>query len=75
MPRALRVAAALPEVDAALDGELIDRAQLVVTELQVVQGRDVFLELSHAARSDEYRRDAGIAQTPRQRAVQVISWG
>src|SRR3954453_23416985 len=56
-----------PEVDAGVDGVLVDLAQLVVGEVELVERGDVLLELLHAARADERRRHARVAQCPRER--------
>src|SRR5687768_10370220 len=57
-------AGGLPEVDPAVDGVLVDGPQLVVVEREVVQRRDVLLQLVHAARPDQHGGHARVAQRP-----------
>ena len=49
----MAVARACPEVDAGVDGVLVDGGELVGAELQVVQGAEVLLELADAAGADQ----------------------
>ena len=43
---------------------LVDPGQLVVAERQVVQRRQVVVQLGHAARADEHRGDPVVAEQP-----------
>src|SRR5689334_15971800 len=61
------VAGRLPEVDAGLDRVAVDRGQLVVREVEVVERAEAVLELRHAAGADQGRRHARVAQRPRDR--------
>src|SRR5688572_20979318 len=57
----------LPEVDPAVDRQWLDPRELLVGELQVPHGAEAVLELRHARRADQRRRDPRIAQRPRDR--------
>src|SRR6476661_4011174 len=57
----------LPEVDAALDGVLVDRVELLLREVEVVERAEAVLELTDRRGADEHRRDALVAQDPRER--------
>src|SRR5580692_3292613 len=58
-----------PEVDAALDGVLVDLLELFSREVQVVQGGDILLELGNATCPDDQGGDAWIAKGPGQRQL------
>lgn len=49
-----------PQVDARIDGVAIHHGELIGSELQVVEGGNVLLKLSHAARADQYRSDSRV---------------
>src|SRR4051812_34523911 len=68
--RAACVARALsPEVDATVGRVPIDLCKLVVRELEIVERRDVRLELLEAADAHEGGRDALVAQRPCERQL------
>src|SRR5690349_6892739 len=56
----------LPDVDPGVDRVLLDLRELVVVEVQAVERADVVLELRDAARADQRRGHARVAQRPRQ---------
>src|SRR5690242_18283044 len=62
----------LPEVDPALDGEAVDRGELVWVESEVVQGGGVLLELLDTARAEKCRGAALIPQDPRARHLSQV---
>src|SRR5439155_9323585 len=53
-----------PQVDAALDGVAVNVGELIVDEIEVVEGSDVLLELGDAAGADQHGSDALVAQGP-----------
>src|SRR5205807_1047052 len=66
-PRRSAVARPRPEVDVALGGVAVDLGQLVRAEVESLDRRHVVLELGDAARADQRRGDAPVAQRPRER--------
>src|SRR4051794_40346302 len=66
---ALLLARGRPEVDVALDRVAIDRLELLGGEVQPLQGGDVLLELLDAARPQQRRGDALVAQRPGDREL------
>src|SRR5688572_32337955 len=63
----LRLARRCPDVDVTLRRVAVDLGELLVREVEVVERRDVLLELRDAARADQGRRHAWIAERPGQR--------
>src|SRR5689334_7996363 len=61
------LACLLPQVDPGVDGVLVDRAQLVVGEGEVVERLRAVLDLLGTAGADQDRGDRRVAQRPRQR--------
>src|SRR5205085_3429180 len=53
-----------PQVDAALDGIAVNVGELILGEIEVVEGGDVLLELGHAAGADQHGSDSRVAQGP-----------
>src|SRR5262249_34595842 len=56
-----------PDVDRALRGEGVDPRQLLVAEVEPLEGAEVLFELRDAARADERRGDPWVAARPRER--------
>ena len=54
-----------PQVNATFDGVPVDLRELVSGEAEVVECRDVLLQLSDAARPDQDRGDTGDREAPR----------
>jgi hypothetical protein len=54
----------LPEVDAGVDGVLVDLAQLVVGEVQALERAERVVELGDARGADQRRGHARVAQDP-----------
>lgn len=57
----LSLAGLLPQVDAGIHGVLVDLGQLLVGQVEPVQGTQVLLELLDAARADQHRGQARVA--------------
>src|SRR4051794_9170266 len=68
-PGALPLARPRPEVDVRLRGVAVDLLDLTRGEVEAVERAEVVLELADAARPDERRRHARVAQRPRQREL------
>src|SRR5438552_11495898 len=58
-----------PEVDAAVRRVVVDLREVLVREVEPVERGDVRLQLLDAARADERRRDARVAERPREREL------
>src|SRR5207237_665463 len=66
-PARLRLARGGPDVDVALGRVAVDLRELVGGEVEPLERADVLLELLDAARPDESRGDALVAEHPRER--------
>src|SRR6202011_4814807 len=63
-PRRSGVARRGPEVDPALRAVAVDLLEFLSVEVEPLERRDVLLELANAARADQGRGDARVAQDP-----------